>query len=66
MSEEELPLFFELADSTVTYVKHCFDQDIKDDVADLLEHVLQFAIIVLDATNEKCAIIIQILRQLTH
>ena len=42
MSEiNELEAFFELAESTITYVKHCseegLDEDIKADVLDLIE-----------------------------
>ena len=43
----ELDTFFELAESTVTYAKHCYEEgldgNIKADVLDLIEQVLQYA-----------------------
>lgn len=44
MDGDELQAFFELAKSTVTFVKQCYedyDQDIKEDAVDLVEEVLQ-------------------------
>ena len=65
---EELEAFFELAESTVTYVKHCYeeglDQDTKDDVLDLTEQVLHYGVLVLEVTDERVDTILGTLRQL--
>ena len=69
MSEmEELEAFFDLAESTVTYIKHCYeeglDQDIKDNVLDLIEQVLQYGVLVLEVTDERVDTILGTLRHL--
>ena len=69
MSEiNELEAFFELAESTVTYVKHCYeeglDEDIKADILDLIEQVLQYGVMVIEVSDERFDIVIGSLRQL--
>ena len=63
----ELEAFFEIAEATVTYVKHCYveelDQDTKDDVLDLIEQVLQYGVLVMDVADERYHVI-DTLRQL--
>ena len=65
---EELEAFFELAESTVTYVKQCYEegsgQDIKDDVLDLIEQVLQYGVLVFEVTDERVDTVLGTLRQL--
>ena len=64
----ELQAFFELAESTVTYVRQCyeedFEQDLKDDVVDLLEEVLHYGVLAIDASDERFDTLIGTLRQL--
>ena len=65
---DELQAFFELAESTVTFVKQCYeedyDQDIKEDVVDLVEEVLQYGVLVIDASDERFDTLIGTFRQL--
>ena len=45
----EINVFLQLAESTVAYVKHCYEEEVeKDDIVDLTEQVLQYGAIVLD------------------
>ena len=64
----ELQAFFELADSTVTYVRQCYEenyeQDVKDDVVDLLEEVIHYGVLAIDASDERFDTLIGTLRQL--
>ena len=64
----EVQSFFELAESTITYVKQCYEedyeQDIKDDVVDLVEEVLQYGVLAIDASNEIFDTLVGTLRQL--
>lgn len=67
---DEVEAFFELAESTVIYVKHCYEsegssQDSKDDVLDLIEQVLQYGVLVLGVTDERIDTVIGALRHLT-
>ena len=52
---------FDLAESFVTYVKHCYeeemDQGIKDDVADAIEQVFQYGMLVIDDADERYVVI---------
>ena len=65
---EELEAFFDLAESTVTYIKQCYeeglDQDIKDDVLDLVEQVLRYGVLVLEVTDKRVDTILGTLCQL--
>ena len=64
----ELQAFFELAESTVTFVRQCYEedyeQDIKDDVVDLLEEVLHYGVLAIDASDERFDTLIGTLHQL--
>lgn len=65
---DELEALFELAECTITYVHHCYeeglDEDIKTDVLDLLEQVLQYGVLVIDVSDERFDTVISSLRQL--
>ena len=67
-SLKELEALYELVESTVTYIKQCYekglDEDIKDDVLDLIEQVLQYGVLVLEVTDERVDAILGTLRQL--
>ena len=64
---DELEAFFDLAESFVTYVKHCYeeemDQGIKEDVADAIEQVFQYGMLVIDDADERY-VVIDMLRNL--
>ena len=62
----ELEGFFELAES-ITYVQHCYEErleDIKHDVLDLIEQVLQYGVMMIKESDERFDIVIGSLRQL--
>ena len=52
----ELQAFFELTESTVTFVRQCYEedyeQDVKGDVVNLLEEVLHYGVLAIDASDE--------------
>ena len=58
---DDVEAFFDLAESFVTYVKHCYeeemDQGIKDDVADAIEQVFQYGMLVIDDADERYVVI---------
>ena len=58
---DDVETFFDLAESFVTYVKHCYeeemDQGIKDDVADAIEQVFQYGMLVIDDADGRYVVI---------